>query len=118
MKLGGEPREGYTIRDESWYDPATHRFAHVLSLEGRPLFANSYDGRSVHLLELDEQGQRPDQGRAGRPRIPAAEGPAEFLGMFALREAGAKDESRPDTTWSATRVRPSSRTGRRLTSCG
>ena len=57
LKLGGKPGPGYTILDQSWYDPATRRFARVLSLEGRPLFANSYDGKAVHLLEHNEQGE-------------------------------------------------------------
>ncbi len=94
LKLGGRPAERYTIRDESWYDPATHRFAHILTLEGRPLYANSFDGRSVHLLELDDQG---------RPRIldePVArdfqppKSPADFLGILAYVKTSTDDPGR------------------------
>jgi hypothetical protein len=81
LKLSGEPGRGYTVQDQSWYDPATHRFARVLSLEGRPLFANAFDGKAIHLLELDDQG-RPrikDDPVAADFHQPA--NPAEFLGI-------------------------------------
>ena len=93
LKLGGDPKEGYTVRDDSWFDPKTGRFAHVLTLKDRPIFANAYDGRSVYLLEVDEQG---------RPHIkqePTAKGfqpprnPALFLGTFA---GLIRDFERPD----------------------
>ncbi len=57
LKLGGEPGKGYTVQDQTWYEPSTRRFARVLSLDGRPLFANAYDGKAVYLLEFDDQGQ-------------------------------------------------------------
>lgn len=93
LKLGGDGKERYTIRDESWYDPATHRFAHVLSLKGRPLFANSYDGHSVHLLEVDEQGQARFKDEPVAPGFQPPKDPAEFLGLLAVaRPASAKDQ--------------------------
>ena len=99
LKLGGAPRETYTVRDEMWYDPASHRFAHTVSLEGRVLFANAYDGRSLHLLELDPQGN---------PRIkdePVAKGafqppsgvPPEFLGIFSFVKTSKPSPGRNTT---------------------
>lgn len=57
LKLGGETGKGYTVQDQTWYEPSTRRFGRALSLDGRPLFANAYDGKAVYLLEFDEQGQ-------------------------------------------------------------
>jgi hypothetical protein len=94
LKLGGDPKEGYTVRDESWYDPATHRFAHVLSLKGRPLFANSYDGRSVHLLELDEQGRPRIKDEAVTREFQPPKSPADFLGIFAYVKSSTDDPGR------------------------
>ena len=93
LKLGGKPNEGYTVRDETWYDPATHRFAHVLSLHGRPVFANSYDGRSVHLLEIDEKGRTRIKDEPVAKDFEPPRSPSEFLGIFAAL-TGKRD--RPD----------------------
>jgi hypothetical protein len=91
LKLGGDPKAGYTIRDESWFDPATRRFAHVLILKDRPLFANSYDGRSVRLLEVDEQGQARIKDEPVAPGFQPPKDPAEVLGIFAFVK-GSKEQ--------------------------
>jgi hypothetical protein len=91
LQLGGDPKEGYTVRDESWYDPATHRFAHVLTLKGRPLFANSYDGRAVHLLEIDEQGHARIKGEPVAPGFRPPKDPSEFLGILAFAKSSMGD---------------------------
>ena len=93
LKLGGKPGEGYTVRDETWYDPDTGRFAHVLSLKGRPVFANSYDGRSIHLLEVDGQGRTRIKEEPTAKGFEPPKHPSEFLGMFAAL-TGKRD--RPD----------------------
>jgi hypothetical protein len=93
LKLGGDPKDRYTVRDESWYDPTTHRFARVLSLKGRPLFANSYDGRLVRLLEVDEQGQARIKEELVRPGFQPPKDPSGILGIFGFVKA-SKD--RPD----------------------
>jgi hypothetical protein len=94
LKLGGRPAERYTIRDESWYDPATHRFAHILSLAGRPLYANSFDGRSVHLLELDTQGRPRIQDEEVTREFQPPKSPAEFLGILAYVKTSTDDPGR------------------------
>jgi hypothetical protein len=99
LKLGTEPGEqGYTIRDESWYDPATRRFAHVLTLKGRPLFANAYDGRSIRLLELDEQGRPRMKDEPVTPAFEPPKDPGHFLGIIgvALSSSSKDDFGRPD----------------------
>jgi hypothetical protein len=95
LKLGGRPGLGYTILDQSWYDPATRRFARVLSLEGRPLFANSYDGQAVHLLELNEQGEPRIKDEPVTREFKPPSDPAEFLGISAgLRSAADRPDRR------------------------
>ncbi len=97
LKLGGDPKEGYTIRDESWFDPATRRFAHVLTLKGRPLFANSYDGRSVRLLEVDEQGRARIKDEPAAAGFQPPKDPAEVLGIFAFAKSSKDQPGRPDS---------------------
>jgi hypothetical protein len=95
LKLGGKPGPGYTILDQSWYDPVTHRFARVLSLDGRPLFANSYDGKAVHLLELNQQGAPRIKDEPVTREFKAPPDPAEFLGIAAgLRSAADRPDRR------------------------
>ncbi len=94
LKLGGEPREAYTVREESWYDPATRRFAHALSLRGRPLFANAYDGRAVHLLELDAQGRPRIKDEPVAPEFRPPPDPSDFLGAFAWVKTTKDDPGR------------------------
>jgi len=96
LALAGEPGQGYTVNDECWYDPATGRFARVLTTKGRPIYANSYDGTNVCSLE--------SAGSAGAHVVkqPAVKdfrpphSPAQFLGMAAGLPSGLdeKDETR------------------------
>src|SRR5262249_38477162 len=79
----------------SWYDPATRRFARVLSLEGRPLFANSYDGQAVHLLELNEQGEPRIKDEPVTREFKPPDDPSEFLGWsVGLRDAADRPDRR------------------------
>jgi hypothetical protein len=96
LKLGGRAGVGYTILDQSWYDPATRRFARVLSLEGRPLFANSYDGQAVHLLELNEQGEPRIKDEPVTREFKPPSDPAEFLGFSAGLKSAADRPDRRD----------------------
>jgi hypothetical protein len=96
LKLGGRPGPGYTVLDQSWYDPATGRFARVLSLEGWPLFANSYDGKAVHLLELNEQGGPRIKDEPVTREFKPPSNPAEFLGISAGLKSAADRPDRRD----------------------
>jgi hypothetical protein len=95
LKLGSKPGPGYTVLDQSWYDPATRRFARILSLNGQALFANSYDGQAVHLLERNDQGEVSIKDEpVAREFEPPGE-PAEFLGISAgLRSAADRPDRR------------------------
>jgi len=88
LRLAAEPGEGYIVMDEAWYEPHTGRFARVLAVADRPLFANSYDGAAIYSLEGVP---------AGAPRVarePVTGGfkppqrPAEFLGVSAGFRSG------------------------------
>ena len=96
LKLGGEPGKGYTVQDQTWYEPSTRRFARVLRLDGRPLFANAYDGKAVYLLEFDEQGQPRLKRFLVTAEFQPPKNPAAVLGIAAgltsnLDRRGAKD---------------------------
>jgi len=81
LTLAAEPGKGYTVDDQSWYDPRSGRFARVLRSQGRAIFANSYDGKQVCSLEVAAGGAvkivRRPVGKAFNP----PKSPAEFLGM-------------------------------------
>jgi hypothetical protein len=88
LTLPADVDKGYTVEDQSWYDPATGRFARVLTRDDKPIFANAFDGKNVYVEESPA---------AGPPRIvsqPIAEdfhapkSPAEFLGMAAGLRSG------------------------------
>ncbi len=73
---------------------AVEESGRIEALLARPLYANSFDGRSVHLLEL---------GTLGRPRIldePVARefqpptSPADFLGILAYVKTSTDDPGR------------------------
>src|SRR5262249_28547792 len=108
------PKEGYTVRDESWYDPATHRFAHVLTLKGRPLFANSYDGLSVHLLEIDEHGHAQLKDEPVTAAFQPPKDPSEFLGILAFRGSPKEDRGRRGTVRDDGSVKPPEGTSARV----
>jgi hypothetical protein len=94
LTLPAEVGQGYTVSDQAWYDPATGRFVRLLRTDNRPIFANSYDGKDVCLLDVGADGalqvvRRPASEEFRRPKSPA-----EFLGIAAgLRSRlGEKNE--------------------------
>ena len=58
LTLPAEVDKGYTVEDQSWYDPATGRFVRVLTASGKPIFATSYDGTNVCSLEMPAARRR------------------------------------------------------------
>lgn len=83
LTLPAKPGESYTVRDQTWYEPATGRFVRLLTAGGRPVFANSYDGGSVYSLESDPSGALRPVGRPVAETFRAPTSPAELLGMSA-----------------------------------
>ena len=90
LSLAADVDQGYAVQDESWYDPATGRFARVLTRDGKPIFANSFDGKSVYVLESPASGPPRIVGHAIAKDFQAPKSPAEFLG-FATVLRGALD---------------------------
>ena len=95
LALPAKVGEGYTVEDQCWYDPATGRFVRVLTSGGKPIFANSYDGRNVYGLETPATGQPQVIRHPIAKDFQAPKSPAEFLGMAAgLRSSVSDEESR------------------------
>ncbi len=83
LALPAEPGEQYAVDDRAWYDPETGRYARLLSVGGKPIFANSYDGNSVYVLEPDASGVSRVVGKPATEDFSPPESPAEFLGIAA-----------------------------------
>ncbi|HVA49899.1 MAG TPA: hypothetical protein VNH11_26265 [Pirellulales bacterium] len=83
LKLAAKPGESYTVRDAAWYDPPTGRFARVLTVDGRPLFAHSFDGQAIYTLSTDDQGGLRVERAAVSDEFRPPKSPAEFLGIAA-----------------------------------
>lgn len=81
LKLGAQPGEAYTVDDQAWYDPATRRFVHLLSVGGTALFANSYDGHTIYSLEPGPDGVLHVVAKPVTEDFRAPESPAQFLGV-------------------------------------
>jgi hypothetical protein len=56
LRLPAKPGEGFTVVDETYYDPHGGLFSRVMTLEGKPVFANSFDGEAVYSLGLGPNG--------------------------------------------------------------
>lgn len=83
LNLPAEVDQGYTIRDESWYEPTSGYFARLLTVDEKPLLANAYDGKAVYWLELAD-GETPKVVRREVTEdFQAPKSPAEYLGITA-----------------------------------
>jgi hypothetical protein len=83
LTLPAEVGKGYTVEDQSWYDPATGRFVRVLTSGGRTIFANSYDGTNVYALETPAAGPPQIVKHPIAKDFQTPKSPAEFLGIAA-----------------------------------
>jgi hypothetical protein len=94
LSLPAEVGQGYTVDDQSWYDPATGRFVRILTSGGRPIFANSYDGTNIYTEEFPAAGPPQIVKHPIAKDFQAPKSPAEFLGMAAGLRSGldSKDE--------------------------
>jgi hypothetical protein len=95
LSLAAEPGKGYTIEDNSWYDPTTGRFLRILLKDGKPIFANSFDGRNIYSLEIPAGGMAKVAKKPITKDFQPPKTPAEFLGIAAgLKSAiDAQDQS-------------------------
>ena len=83
MTLAADVGQGYTLKDQTWYDPATGHFSRVLWEGDQAVFAGSYDGEAVYRLQT-KAGTK-----SSIERLPVTEGfqrpqrLAEVLGLAA-----------------------------------
>jgi hypothetical protein len=83
LSLPAEVDQGYSVKDESWYDPASGRFARLLTVDKKPLLANAYDGKTVYWLERVD-GTAPTIVRHDVSEdFLAPKSPADYLGIAA-----------------------------------
>jgi hypothetical protein len=83
LALPAEAGKGYTVEDRCWYDPATGRFVRVLIRGGRPVFANSYDGKHVCTLETAATAPPRIAKQPVAEDFQAPKSPADVLGIAA-----------------------------------
>lgn len=92
LELRSDREQPYTIIDESWYDSSMGRFARVLKLGERVVFANSYDGQFVYSCEVDANGITGIIGEKVTDNFNPPQNPAEFLGITAGLRSGIDEE--------------------------
>jgi hypothetical protein len=83
LSLPAETGQGYTVKDQSWYDPATGRFVRLLTVDKKPLFASAYDGKAVYWLELTDETAPTIVRREVSTDFQVPKSPAEYLGIAA-----------------------------------
>jgi len=81
----------YRIADESWYDSGSCRFVRVMNVEGKLVFANAYDGSSVHWSETASDDRVSLKSGPTGPNFQPPRNPAEFLGIAAGLQSQAED---------------------------
>ncbi|MFC1528282.1 anti-sigma factor family protein [Candidatus Latescibacterota bacterium] len=83
LTLSAEPGEGYTVKDEAWFDNSAGRFIRLFSEDGIPVFANSYDGEAVYSLETGSNGNGHIVSEPTGKEFHPPENPVDFLGIAA-----------------------------------
>ena len=83
LTLPAESGEQYAVDDQAWYDAATGRFVRLFSVDGAPIFANSYDGGAVYSLEIGPDGDLGVVETSISEDFQPPERPADFLGIAA-----------------------------------
>ncbi|MCE5251784.1 hypothetical protein LLG96_16365 [bacterium] len=81
LNLPAEPLEQYTVRDESWFEFKTGRFAHIFSVDGIPVCANSFDGKAVYTLDNMQSGGWQIHSSTVTDTFQPPKNPAEYLGI-------------------------------------
>jgi hypothetical protein len=83
LSLPAEVDQGYSVKDESWYEPASGRFARRLTVDEKPLLANAYDGKAVYWLERADGTAAKIVRREVSEDFVAPKSPADYLGIAA-----------------------------------
>ena len=82
LTLAAKPGEGYTVTDECWYESATGRFVRQLTVDGRPIYANSFDGQAVYWLNVAADGGPQVEKRVTTAEFRPPENPARYWGSL------------------------------------
>ena len=98
LNLPAEQNEGYIVHDESWYDPETCRFMRLFSVDGVPVYAYSFDGASVYMLEPDSDGHYRITGAPVAGEFVPPQKPAGFLGIAAGLPSGIDEKDTGDVS--------------------
>ncbi|NQT17018.1 MAG: hypothetical protein HQ582_29950 [Planctomycetes bacterium] len=96
LTLAAGAGEGYTVEDHAWYDRANGRFVRILTVDDRPIYANSYDGKAVFFLEPASEGQSRIQRHEIGDDFHAPKSPAELLGIAAGLPSRLDETKRDD----------------------
>ena len=83
LTLAAPAGKGYSVEDQSWYDPATGRYARILTSAGKPIFATAFDGSNVYDLEVPAAGAPRVVKQAVGKDFHPPKSPAQFLGISA-----------------------------------
>jgi len=83
LTLSAEVGKGYTVEDQAWYEPATSRSIRLLSVDGTPIYANSFDGQAVYFLDASAAPGKRVVKTPLADGFRAPDSPAEFLGIAA-----------------------------------
>jgi hypothetical protein len=83
LSLAAKPVEDYTVNDESWYEAATGRFVRQLTVDGAPIYANSFDGQAVYWLNAAGAGPAQLEKHATTANFQPPQNPAAVLGIAA-----------------------------------
>jgi hypothetical protein len=83
LALSANAGDGYTITDDVWFEAATGRFARQLLTDGRPIYANSYDGEDVYWLNVAADGRSQIEKRKTAAEFQPPENPEKLLGIAA-----------------------------------
>jgi hypothetical protein len=81
LRLPAKPGEGFTVVDEISYDSQRGEFSRIMTLGGKPVFGNSFDGEAVYSLELESSAKMRVTRTPIASDFKAPQSPAEFLGL-------------------------------------
>lgn len=83
LSMPTEVNKGYTVEDNSWYDPPSGRFVRLLTKDGKPIYASSFDGTNIYSLDIPEKGTPNVVKTPITKDFKPPHSPAEFLGIAA-----------------------------------
>ncbi len=96
LQLPSDNDKAYTVKDQSWYDSQTGRFARVLKIGQKTFFANSYDGQFIYTSEIATDGTFRLVKTQTTEQFSPPQNPTQFLGLAAgMRSSFSKDNSPP-----------------------